>query len=1021
SSTDILFSLNPSGANVLTSGPNGNGLSFLNDGHFKNAGIGINQNNNYLSLFTGVFRAKEEGTYSWETRGNDNRGVLWIDLNQNGAFEVSGSLGNEKVLDAASPNNENNNVVLSEGYYPIALVHGEGTGGSSVELYFSTPSAISGPSSLTLVNPTVNPDLFITENSSSVIKRGPFSLKMDGNNTLSFTHSSATQTVSVFSSIPLASSNWTHVAVVLDYNASNLKLFQSGALIDTIALPEDAFLNLLASEPWEIGGTSRIARDYFNGQIDDLRFYSSALSDFEINATFNDDITSSVQAGYINQTIYDEGSLSSGFGIAIEGSSLKAKVGENGSYAEVTSNVNVKDDQWHHALVTFGDSPKTLKLYLNGILQGEPALLDYPMVSLHPEIPSIGAPQGTSVFSGFGNYQGYVDEVRVYDRGLSEAEAGLIFAGDSSNEGFIEFLSIKKPVVLTKSPTNVLPSQATLRAEVVSTGGEIIVTRSVVDLSFKVDTFSGLAGWYSAQDMNGDNVEDQGSLLSNGDVVTEWMDGSGKQRNMLGVSGNPRFFNSALKGKPVVSFDGDDMIWGQTNFDFLTNNGYTILSLARYTGGVNGRIISSRTRNWVFGFHNGSTKRWFAQGWVHLASGMDTDWHLHLGIIEAKGGDPRASFWRDGDELRSDSRGSNNNNFGPGLLQFGGYRNNNEKSTCEIAEVMVFDRELNQVERSQLEGYLAHKWRLNEDVLPLSHPYSLINPFGGVRENTTVETRGGDDPIVKIFWGDEWIDKNSTLIDDTNDSKWDYVLDVNSGNPVSLGSYDELVQGLIINKPYYYRAYAENLGGGSWASEVKTFTASDTRFTKHTLDGLVLWLDAMDPDGDGSNDLWSDGAVVPLWVDKSKSMKNATQSVPNASPTYARSVFEGYPAMRFATGESYNIGSLNLIVGNVHIFMIAQGMGVGVGATNGSTGWTLDAKTTPRLVSYSNEYNVLQQLTLGNDPSTGFGQLLGEIGEVMIFDRLLSQGEKAKVEGYLAHKWGIVPDLAGSSYKIKNG
>jgi hypothetical protein len=292
SSTDILFSLNPSGTNLLTDGPTGNGLSFLNDDHFKNAGIGINQNDNYLSLFTGVFRAKEEGTYTWETRGNDNRGVMWIDLNQNGAFEVSGSLGNERVLDAAYPNNESKNVVLSEGYYPIALVHGEATGGSSLELYFSTPSANAGPTSLTLVNPSANPDLFLTENSSSIIKRGPFSLKMDGNNTLSFTHSTTSQSVSVYSSVPISSSNWTHVAAVLDYNASSLKLFQSGALVDSIALPDDASLNLLATETWEVGGTSRITRDYFNGLVDDLRFYNSALSDVEINATYNDDISS---------------------------------------------------------------------------------------------------------------------------------------------------------------------------------------------------------------------------------------------------------------------------------------------------------------------------------------------------------------------------------------------------------------------------------------------------------------------------------------------------------------------------------------------------------------------------------------------------------------------------------------------------------------------------------------------------------------------------------------------------------
>ena len=119
------------------------------------------------------------------------------------------------------------------------------------------------------------------------------------------------------------------------------------------------------------------------------------------------------------------------------------------------------------------------------------------------------------------------------------------------------------------------------------------------------------------------------------------------------------------------------------------------------------------------------------------------------------------------------------------------------------------------------------------------------------------------------------------------------------------------------------------VGGGSWATDVQTFTASDTRFTKYTMDGLVLWLDAMDTDGDNQSDSILEGNSVPLWVDKSESSKNALQSVPNAMPTYAKSVFDGYPAIRFASGESYNIGSLNLTIGNIHVFMVAQGLGVG--------------------------------------------------------------------------------------------
>ena len=95
---------------------------------------------------------------------------------------------------------------------------------------------------------------------------------------------------------------------------------------------------------------------------------------------------------------------------------------------------------------------------------------------------------------------------------------------------------------------------------------------------------------------------------------------------------------------------------------------------------------------------------------------------------------------------------------------------------------------------------------------------------------------------------------------------------------------------------------------------------------------------------------------------------------------FMQSVFDAYPAIRFASGDSFNVGSLNLNVGNIHVFMVS-GNGGWNQASNGITGWTLDAKQSPRLSSYSNEYNVLQQLTLGVDPSTGFGQLIGEIGE----------------------------------------
>ena len=68
---------------------------------------------------------------------------------------------------------------------------------------------------------------------------------------------------------------------------------------------------------------------------------------------------------------------------------------------------------------------------------------------------------------------------------LSENEVNAIFQGDSENEGFIQFRAIEKPVVITKSPTNVLPTQATLRVDVTSIGGQVDVISTVVDESFQ--------------------------------------------------------------------------------------------------------------------------------------------------------------------------------------------------------------------------------------------------------------------------------------------------------------------------------------------------------------------------------------------------------------------------------------------------------------------------------------------------------------------------------------------------------
>ncbi len=1009
-----LFNLPSSGNSIFTDGPGSRGLDFQSDGDFTAAGVGVG-GDNYLVLFSGSFQAKVAGNYSWEILGNDDRGVLWLDRDQNGLFEISGSQGQEKILDAAH-DFDSASLNLIPGYYEFVLIHGEKTGGSTQELKFSTPSSAAGPTILTTVRPSDSEqsDLFVTENSFTLLQRNSLRLGLDGNYVPSFQHSNYSASNKVVANQPINESVWTHLGVVVDYDASEVRMYVGGVEVGTEPLSSREALHLLSTESWLLGGSNPVKNDYFNGKIDDLRFYDKALSSEEVLNIANDDLSFALVAGYDNQIIYDEGTDESGFSIGLEHGVLKARVREGGEMVELSSGAKISGDEWTHLTASFGESPKSFNLYLNGVLADGPVFLkSSATISGQADKPVVGKVEGTSVFpSYFGHYKGRIDEVRIYDRGLDPDEVVRIHDGDFANQGFLEFIAIDKPTISALRPTGVLPDQAIMQVEVLSIGGEIHQFEETIDLTFKSDTFSGMQAWYSSQDT--------GSSLENGEVMTNWLDLSGKARHMGYTSGNPRYLDSALKGKPIISFDGDDLIWTDHDFGHLVDTGYTMISVSRYTGARNQRVISSRTRNFLFGYHGALTGRWFAQGWISTAGPLDSYWHLHTGIIDKKN-NPVASFWRDGEQLVSDSRGSGNNNFDPGQLQFGGWETNRETSACEIAEVMIFDRMLNESERLQLEGYLAHKWSLTDEFLSSSHPHYERSPFGGVTQVKELKAVGGDAPVVRIFWGDEPIEANSTLVDPDDNSSWDFVAEVNGGNPVGLGAYEAVASDLVLDKTYYYRAYAQNLGGESWSPTIESFKAIDTRFTKDTMDGLVLWLDALDVDGDNLPDHNLEGTLLPVWVDKSRESKNPQQTVALQTPSYATKVFGSLPAVRFQSGDNYNVGSLNLTSGNIHVFAVAQGTGVVVGASDGLTGWTLDAKPGNRMGVYKSENNVLQRLTLGLDPQTGFGQLVGEIGEVMIFDRNLSPDETERVQGYLAHKWGVVDDLAQSGYKIRDG
>ncbi|MBT7852836.1 MAG: DUF5011 domain-containing protein [Opitutae bacterium] len=230
------------------------------------------------------------------------------------------------------------------------------------------------------------------------------------------------------------------------------------------------------------------------------------------------------------------------------------------------------------------------------------------------------------------------------------------------------------------------------------------------------DARDGNVRVYSIGDFPGDGLVlhlDAGSFkgqLNDGDTITsDWEDLSGQGNSGDNRKGDPTWIESGLNGRPVVNFDGDDLIWTSKDFEAELAN-YSILTVARYTGGDNERVISTRGRNWLFGFHANSIRRFHSEGWLHVTGGSDTAWHLHVGDANNR---DQGNFWLDGTQLTRNGSGLHDSQYKPRNISLGGFNDNQELSKCEVAEVLLYNRVITPVERTLLIVHLNSKYGIN--------------------------------------------------------------------------------------------------------------------------------------------------------------------------------------------------------------------------------------------------------------------------------------------------------------------
>jgi Domain of unknown function (DUF4082) len=193
--------------------------------------------------------------------------------------------------------------------------------------------------------------------------------------------------------------------------------------------------------------------------------------------------------------------------------------------------------------------------------------------------------------------------------------------------------------------------------------------------------------------------------VSTGMLVNSWPNlGSGPAASIIGTP-LPTVRASALKGNQVVTFLASQgrLRIGATGID----NTFTLAVVARYAGPTHQRIVGGilPNTNFLVGWWNGNMDTVYGAGaWWSSGIGPTDDGAWKLYSVDMTAGSGR--MFKNGVYLQNGGGGWGN------TLALSGYdgADATETSDCEIAELLIYSRQLTDADRQTVEGYLRTKW-----------------------------------------------------------------------------------------------------------------------------------------------------------------------------------------------------------------------------------------------------------------------------------------------------------------------
>jgi hypothetical protein len=151
----------------------------------------------------------------------------------------------------------------------------------------------------------------------------------------------------------------------------------------------------------------------------------------------------------------------------------------------------------------------------------------------------------------------------------------------------------------------------------------------------------------------------------------------------------------------------------------------TVFVVSRLTGTTNARVLTAYYNNWLLGHWGGWVNAYYAEGWIAYNVGTaDTVWRMYMGDWGGASNDVANAYSNGTSITNQATSAASAGPKGLGINFQGG-----EPSTCEAAEIIVFNRVLSATERKQVHTYLGQNWGIsNTDRSIIDLSGNEINP-----------------------------------------------------------------------------------------------------------------------------------------------------------------------------------------------------------------------------------------------------------------------------------------------------